>query len=152
MINSNFSKLGLGFERTGREKNKNLNSGLSLTSLVDCFSVLLIYLLVASTVGGVDLPTPRHMQLPKSSYSDVLAESAVVRIEGEKYFLNNKLVTMDKLIEELRRGQTQFKGMVIQADRRLEFSQLNPIVLIGLAAGYSKIQFAVAKLEEGIGS
>lgn len=147
MIKNNSSKLQT--EKAGERKKKNFNSGLSLTSLVDCFSVLVIYLLVAASVGGVELATPKNMQLPKAAHSDTLAESAIVRLEGGKYFLNNKLVTIEELPEALRKSQSQFKSIVIQADRRLEFSQLNPIVLSGLAAGFAKIQFAVAKAGEG---
>lgn len=145
MIKNNVS--GLRTVTAKKSSTKNLSSPLSLTSLVDCFSVLVIYLLVATTVGGVELDTPKNIQLPKASESTPLGTSAIIRLEGDRYFLNNKLVEINRLTEALKKLLPQFKSIVIQADRRLEFAKLNPVVLCGLAAGYTKIQFAVTKSE-----
>jgi biopolymer transport protein ExbD len=127
---------------------KDLNSGLTLTSLVDCFSVLVIYLLVATSIGGVEMATPKTMQLPKAAFSDLLQHSTIVRVEANKYFVNNKLVSISELVNALRDVRNENTNLVIQADRRLVYSQLNPIVLSGLSAGFEKIQFAVLKGEK----
>lgn len=135
-------------ESAAGQNKKDLSSSLTLTSLVDCFTVLVVFLLVATSVGGIEMATPKSMQLPKAVSSDSLTESAIVRIEANRYFLNNKLIGLEELPEALKEAKVEFTNMVIQADRRLVFSQLNPIVLSGLSAGYEKIQFAVLKGEK----
>ncbi len=144
--NMNAKILGTSYiskTKAGPTTKREAHAGLSLTSLVDAFTVILIYLLVAGSAGGVELKSSKGVQLPQASYSEVLNESAVVRLDKGRYFLNDKTISLDRLAEGLRQSKNKFSGMVIQADRRLQFSDLNPIVLSGLAAGYSKIQFAV---------
>jgi biopolymer transport protein ExbD len=125
---------------SGRE-----NAQLTLTSLVDCFTILVAYLLVATTMGGMDVDTERGIQLPTASHSSMPNFTTVVTVNKGIYKLDSRPTRPSDLLVQLkdRAEIAQGKSLLVQADRTTDFNTLNPIVLAGLQAGYQKIGFAV---------
>lgn len=131
-----------------RAKAKNLSAGLTLTSLVDCFSILIVYLLMATAFGENLFEIPEGMKLPKAEHSDQSPSDVVVQVRGYQYSINGLTVPLSSLARELKNKATQLgdredKSLVIQADQSSEFSQINPLVVAGMTAGFNKVQFAV---------
>jgi biopolymer transport protein ExbD len=125
-------------------------SSLTLTSLVDCFTTILVYLLLASTFGAVELDTPNDMQLPHAFHSMNLENGVVLRVDHGRYVLDNKLIPLEKLVDALavQKTKTGVDFVVVQADKSTRFSQVNPAVLSGLQAGFKQVRFAVLQEDE----
>ncbi len=144
---------GLGIVRPTQRTffKKEIATTLTLTSLVDCFTVILAYLLVATSFGGEQMDIPKNMALPHAFHSSVLEAGIIVRVDHGQYFLDKHLIALDKLAEALKaeKDRTHTPYVVIQADKGTNFSQINPAVLSGLQAGFEQVRFAVLQEDEG---
>lgn len=137
---------------TSKKRGHGAGNGHNLTSLVDCFAIILIYLLMATSFGEIDLEIPKDMKLPNATEAQALKNPLIIQVREQNYLLNNRVLTLANLTEELKKiagknGETGSKAIVIQADRNLNYSELNPVVVAGLQAGFDELQFAVMKEE-----
>jgi len=136
----------------GKKHKRNLAADLLLTALIDAFSILVIFLLMSFSTSP-ELMMGKDMELPKASSGDQLERFPVVRVDTEKIYLEEKAVTADSLVAsllELRESfarqnpGVEYPGIVtVQADRRVNYESLNPIVLALSHAGFGEIRFAV---------
>src|SRR6185437_10059742 len=60
---------------------KEIATALTLTSLVDAFTVILAYLLLATSFGGETMDIPKNMTLPHASHATALESGLIVRID-----------------------------------------------------------------------
>ena len=154
----------IGKRRRARKESKGDSAGMMLTSLMDIFIVLVLYLLVNQGIG-VDLDPPEHVMLPDSSVDSVPRQSIVialserdVRIQGEPVIAMGDVVTSDELeipairqaIERIKAGAQQrhdqaglHTEVTILADRTVPFKVLKKVMLSSSNAGFGKISFAV---------
>lgn len=133
----------------GNRSGRGLAMTLVLTSLVDCFSIIVIYLLVSTSIGGESMDVPKQIHLPTASYSEDLDSKVVVRVEpGNRFLIGNTAYNLESLILRLHDLRGGLKRLTIQADRSLSYAQLNPVILSGLQAGYTEIGFAVVHGED----
>ena len=135
----------------GSRGKRDLFADLLLTALIDAFSILVIFLLMSFSSTGDILYISKGMELPKANQIQELERQPVIRIEPDKMYLEDKMITKDTMVEALiavreqyqKNGQT-FPGILtIQADRRVKYEELSPIVQAANQAGFSDIQFAV---------
>jgi len=130
---------------------KSLIATVILTSLVDAFSILVIYLIVNTSTSN-DIISAKDMVLPKSQQSIQLEQGTVVRVQKNGYFVNDKKVSLRGLprmllkIQQQARQQHKKLSLIIQADQNDGFSQLNPILVSSAATGFEKIKFAVTQM------
>jgi len=131
--------------------NKAIATTLTLTSLVDCFTVILAYLLLATSFGGENMDIPKNMTLPQAAHAVMFESGIVVRVDHGQYFLDKQNIALDKLAEVLKaeKDRTHTPYVVIQADKNTDFSQINPAVLSGLQAGFEQVRFAVLQEDQG---
>ena len=156
--------LVIGKRRRLRREPKGDSASMMLTSLMDIFIVLVLYLLVNQGIG-VDLDPPEHVMLPDSSVDSVPRQSIVialserdVRIQGEPVIAIGDVVTSDELeiaairqaIERIKAGAQQrhdqaglHTEVTILADRTVPFKVLKKVMLSSSNAGFGKISFAV---------
>lgn len=126
---------------------KELAQALPLTSLIDAFSIIVIYLLIGTQSGGME--TPLHkIDLPLAQNAQTLeTEVAVLRIEKNQIFLNEKPVQLPQLGEALLQLKNISKDkkveLLVQADQNLRFAQVDPLVKASSLAGIEKLKFAV---------
>lgn len=134
----------------GHSANRVLVSSLMLTSLVDAFSILVIFLLM-STQNGIEIELKKTEKLPQASAVDGLEKSIVLRIEGDKYFIDDQPVAESQLSKKLIAMKKTFEagllnkakaGLIVQADREMDFEALSPVLRAGSAAGLSQFKFA----------
>lgn len=135
---------------------KSLDAPLMLTSLVDAFSILVIYLLMQFSASGEILIINKNMELPKAFTSSELIRHTIVKFEEGKYYIEDKEVTEEGLVTallKLREDWNKYRPteefpdkLIVQADRRTPFKALNSVVLAGAQTGYSEIKFAVVSL------
>ncbi len=146
-----------------RKTKKQLAAKLMLTSLIDAFSILVIYLLFNFSTNSEILYIGKGMILPAAQKTEVLSRNIVVKVQEDKIFVEDKEVTMANLTRELvglmkkRREDMQTKdgmnleeadleAITIQADKRVGFKLISPIIQASGHAGFSNIHFAVLKI------
>ena len=126
---------------------KELAQVLPLTSLIDAFSIIVIYLLIGTQSGVVETPNPKFM-LPMAQNSQTLEKAvAILRIEKNQFFLDDKPVTLQNLGEKLAelKNSSADKNieLMVQADQDMQYAQLDPLIKAGSLAGIEKLKFAV---------
>lgn len=144
----------LGGRKSGRSK-KALAATLMLTSLVDTFSVLVIYLLVNFSTAEEMLYLNKGMELPAAAQTEELKRNVVVKVSEDKLFIEEEEIKNRELVKRLLEMKknwekyypdTEFTGaLTIQADRRQSYGLLSRVVQAGGHAGYSDINFAVIR-------
>jgi biopolymer transport protein ExbD len=80
---------------------KSLVAGLMITSLVDAFSILVIFLLASFSKSGEVLSLSKNMELPPASLSDELKKTTLIKLDSGKIFVEDKEVTIKSLIKIL---------------------------------------------------
>src|SRR3989338_1942293 len=74
---------------------KEIGLALPLTSLIDAFCIIVIYLLIGTQTSGVESQLPGGMNLPQAESSQTVDKAiATLRIEKGSYFLDEKKVTL----------------------------------------------------------
>lgn len=138
---------------------------LSLTSLMDIFTILLLYLLVNQS-DGMNMEPPKNIQLPDSIAENKPRETIVVAVSDQDVLIQGELVvTMEEVmaskgeiipairdrmlqIRESALGlETQSEGqdkeVTVMGHRTVKFQELKRIMASCTAAGYTKISLAV---------
>ena len=159
--------IATGLQRRSLAESHGETATMMLTSLMDIFIVLVLYLLVNQGVG-IDLDPPEHVVLPDSSVDSLPRQSIVValserdvRIQGEPVIAMGDVVASDELeIPAIRQAIERIKAdaerrqdqaglhteVTIVADQSVPFKVLKKIMLSSSNAGYGKISFAVHQL------
>ncbi len=124
---------------------KSILASLTLTSLIDAFSILVIYLLTNASNTQIPFDMRGGMQMPQAKLSESLSYGSVVRVMNGEYFVDQRKISVSELPVKLRalKEKNPTETIIIQADRKLPFSQMNPIILAAAQAGVEKFQFAV---------
>lgn len=131
---------------------KKVVATLVLTSLVDAFSIILIYLLFQNTSNGTTMEIKEIEKLPVAVRATALTEGLLVKITGDKFIVGEETVDEAQLASHLRakRGTETASepSLVVQADDKADFSKLSTIVRAASVGGYHHFKFAVRQ-EEG---
>lgn len=134
-------------------RRRSIYADLLLTALIDAFSILVIFLLMNFSSTGELLFMGKDMELPKAALGEMLERAPVVKIDAGKIYIEDKEVTTEGLVAELLDLRKKFQALhpneeypgvlTVQADRRLRYDQLSPIVQASNHAGFSDIKFAI---------
>jgi biopolymer transport protein ExbD len=137
----------------GAKNKKPIFEGLMLTSLVDAFSILVVFLLLNFSSSDDILSLTKGTELPMAAQHQELKKNTVVKILEGKLYVGELEVTKDSLLAaliDLRKQMNEAAGGVledfaitIQADRRVKYAELNSIVSACAQAGFSDLHFAV---------
>ena len=127
---------------------------LVLTSLVDAFSILLLYLLTVNTGNGSTLELNKTEKLPTAIKTEALNAGTIVRVENGRYFLGDVQIDAAQLAAKLQveqaslpKGNPDSQSLIIQADRNMDFAMLTPVIRAGSISGFNKFKFAVLQDE-----
>lgn len=121
---------------------------LMITSLVDAFSILVIYLLFGPSITGESIKPDLGVQLPVAYQADLTDHDTSLVIKNNRYFLQDHEVSVAQLVLELKKLSTQFssdknKALVIIADQKNDIEKLNPVLIAASEAGLSQLRLAV---------
>ena len=138
----------MSLKDSGKKKHgTHMDIPLPLTSLIDAFCIIVIYLLIGTQSGGVETNISKGINLPQAvGGSAVDKEVATLRIEKGNYFLDEKQVTLGNLaqkLSELKKASKDPVELMVQADTLMEYSDLDPLLKAGSEAGIEKLRFAV---------
>ena len=136
--------------QAGRKKRRS-EAGLILTSLVDAFSILVIFLMMNNGNPQAEVKMSKDLTLPASKQSQPVTQTTTIRIERGHYFVNEQEVRVDQIGEMLKtikveleqKGSSEKESLTILADKEMDFATLNPLVLGASQAGFSEFKFAV---------
>lgn len=137
------------FKPTEQRTRKKAVTQLTLTSLVDCFTILVIYLLVSTHIGGEEIQMPENIQLPLAQTTDSYNHGTSIAYANGKYIIAEKTVSLGDLVSALEAAKIEDKDYLnILADKKTDFEDLNAAVLAGLQAGFKQIRFVVKQGDE----
>lgn len=147
-----------------RGKRKGESTGMMLTSLMDIFTVLILYLLV-NQGDGISLEPPPWVVLPDSVVDTVPRQSIVISLTQKDVLIQGEVVASmaevraspEAEIDSIRDRILQIKEaaskqqdqigvnteVTIVADRTVPFKVLKKVMTSSSNAGYGKISFAV---------
>lgn len=123
-------------------------TSLLLTSLVDAFSILVIFLIMnhASSQETLEFDNSK-LQLPIAEQSQLIEDGVVVKVENNMFTVGKDTVGLGQLVEALKaaKGELDVKkdGIIIVADKKMDFADLSPVITAGSNAGFIKFKFAV---------
>lgn len=140
------------------------STGMMLTSLMDIFIVLVLYLL-ANQTDGVNIEPPYRVVLPDSGVDTMPRPSIMIVLSEQDVKIQDQtVVSMAEVrnsnqleIEAIRQAIVRIKSeaekknakigeateVTIVADRGVPFKVLKKVMLSSSNAGYGKISFAV---------
>lgn len=128
-------------------------ASLMLTSLVDAFSILVIFLIMSHSTSQ-DVVDMGKVKLPQASESEFIQTGVAVRIENGRFMVDQKSIELSQLAAELKAinqknasasSSEKKDGIVIVADKEMSYESLSPVILAGSAAGFTKFKFAVIR-------
>lgn len=119
---------------------------LMITSLVDAFSILVIYLLFGPAITGEAVNPELKLQLPVAYQSSLADQETSLVIKNNRYYLQNEEVAPQKLVAKLKQVGRKFsdkKALVIIADQKNDIEKINPVLIAASEAGLSQLRLAV---------
>lgn len=156
--------------RLERRHKRSEIASLSLTSLMDIFTILLFFLLVSST-NPQKIPDQRYLVLPKSTAEELPKETVTILVNAESIIVEGMVVvstrdvtaqddrTIPALREELQIQAAKSaaplneagipeREITILMDRKIPYEVLKRIMSTCTETEYSKISFAVLKADQ----
>lgn len=139
-----------GSKRGTTKSKKNLAFSLNLTALIDAFAILVIFLLSNYSGDAHNVTASNKITLPTATQAEILTMGTVVKIEGNKIFIDEKEIRYKDLVAQLIEARKQKESqtddiknsLIIQADRGLDFEILSPVIQAGGSAGFNQYKFA----------
>ena len=135
----------------GGQHRRTMVAGLMLTSLVDAFSILVIFLIMNNAASSDVVNVGEKLALPQALESQTIQDGTTVRIEDGQFLVEEKPVKLADLIPTLKALQASAatdakrEGLVIVADKGLDYADLSPVIMAGSQAGFTKFKFAVIR-------
>ncbi len=156
-------------------RNKSISSfTLRLTSMIDMFTILLVFLLQSFSAEGEIVSVARDLRLPESTAQTPPKASPILVVTGEWIILDgqpvvklsdvsdsgdNLIPTLGERLSRIRSfslslgtldANMGFKGdITIQGDREIPFSLLKKIMFTCGQEGYNNMLLAVNQAEPG---
>ncbi len=151
----------------GQFGGRKISAELNLTSLIDLFSTLIIFLISTFSATGEIMVAQANMKLPIAKHARILVRSPIVTVTPEGIALEgkglDKSLNIDRIEEanwempllkdRLRQYRTQFEALqagipfpgnvIVQADRSLDFVYLKRVLYNLVSEGYTGINLVV---------
>ena len=144
--------MSVGIRKAFRKKNR--VGTLMLTSLIDAFSILVVYLLMFFSDTAEMTYVSSDIELPKASKIERLDRFSIIQIKPQGYFVDQKELNQKNIVAylvDLKKtknlslsdsGQNK-DTITIQADKSISYKHLSPVIQACSHAGFSHIKFAV---------
>jgi len=141
---------------------KNSDVRLNITSMMDMFTIILIFLLKSYSVNTVNITPQENLRLPSSTSETRPSEGLGIAVLKDRILLglsrDGKTIPVLSvaLKKELKKARFiaknnknyEFKGtIIVQADKSIPFKTLKKIMYTTGVAGYTDFRFAVVSNE-----
>ncbi len=152
------------------------HASLMLTSLVDMFSIIVIFLLMNFSANGEILYMTKDIKLPSAQHGGQLERAPVISVSADSVTFDGKQIAttedlqkgdvlnvpeLEDVLREERRRYEQihvndpehpFKGLVnVQADRKIPFKVIKRVMFSCNQSGFGNISFAALAKTAGEG-
>ena len=149
-------------------------AALTLTSLVDVMTIIVIFLLMNFSANGEVLYMSKDIRLPDAYHGSQLERAPVISVSAEAVTFDGRMLLNtgelekgdvlgvpeleDSLRDEKRRYEAihlndpdhPFRGLVnVQADRRIPFKVIKRVMFACNQSGFANINFAALSREGG---
>jgi biopolymer transport protein ExbD len=134
---------------------------LNLTSLMDIFTILLIFLLVNNN-NAAKLPEDQDIQLPESTAQELPNDVLIIQVSATNVIIDGRKIadtqavkvqeerTVDALVEELKFRASRAlainpedeREVMIQADRDVPYAVIKKLMRSCMETPYTKVAFA----------
>ena len=158
-----------GYRKFLRNKDSSTFS-LQITSMIDMFTIILVFLLKSYSASSVDISPSKNLNLPASSSQQMPEEALKLMVTKEAIYVDDKEVmrfdirqiasdkevALKPLYDALnlqalkskdiaaKNSAVKFDGKIImQADQTLNYKFLKKVMYTSALAGYSDFKFAV---------
>ncbi|MGH7799114.1 MAG: ExbD/TolR family protein [Thermodesulfobacteriota bacterium] len=129
-----------------RKENRNkggFGAGVDITPIVDTVFNLLIFFALslnfAATSGGINIKLPKA-----SSAEPIKAEQLTINLTKDgKLYLNDKVITSEKLSETLEKNRNKESLVIIRADSLVPHGRVVEVMDTVKTKGYSRLAIAV---------
>ena len=128
---------------------RNLVAALMLTSLVDAFSILVIFLMLNHS-SSLPVEVSNGVTLPTTKESLFVGDAVTITVEGggARFNIDKKVVSISGLVATLKaaregKSKESQNSLMILADKEMNFADLNPVIVAGSHAGFTNFKFAV---------
>jgi biopolymer transport protein ExbD len=123
---------------------KTLHFSLNLTTLIDAFCILVIFLLSNMNSQSQQIENTDKISLPSASKTEQLEEGTLVKLEKNDIYINDKLIPEQAISKTLLEALTKNKkSLIIQADKKANFERIALVMKAGGQVGFEKFIFAV---------
>lgn len=137
----------------GQGSHSILVGSLMLTSLIDAFSILVIFLLMNTSNSLQEVELKAMNGLPIASRTDALKRGVILAIENGRYKLGDEVIAprdlSRRLADEKKKmedGQIVKKAeLIIQAARGMNYDDLSPILVAASEASFQSYKLAVVE-------
>lgn len=144
-------KEGSKLRPSGSKTSKSIQAAITLTSLIDAFVILVLYLVVASSPADNTINIEDNIVLPQTKMMQDPDGSPIVVYKKNGFYIEDALIPEAKLRESLQNLAVKFKdsfknneaAIVIQADENIGFEKLQPVLVASSYAGIKHVKFAV---------
>lgn len=127
---------------------KALTASLMLTSLVDAFSILVIFLLMNTNSSIEEMELGKGDQIPVAFHSSALKKGMLVDIDGSHIQIDGKDVPLSQLVAGLREAAASRtveaeKFVVVKASNTTDFDQISPVLVAASEAELQNFRLVV---------
>lgn len=131
-----------------------LVQSLMLTSLIDAFSILVIFLLMNTSNSMQEFEMQIMGGLPMASNTDGLKKGVVLVVENNVYKLNGSEIRLDQLASALKAEKIKIEegmivkkaDLIIQASKGADYESLSPILVAASQAEFQNYKLAVVEI------
>lgn len=125
-------------------KGKGLLFAMNLTTLIDAFCILVIFLLSNMSTQVQQVEVGKNMTLPAAELTEIMSTGVVVRLEENEIYVEDKKIATDDIVKVLIAQKSAEKSsLIIQADKNSDYEKISILLRAGGQAGYEKYAFAV---------
>lgn len=150
-FNSSFKQRSIILFKEGQCQKKDFSDTLMLTSLIDAFSILVIYLLMSFSSSGDMSHINAGVTLPKAQTIERLDRYPIVQIQKDHYLVEDQKVDFDGIVTSLislkknlsANSSSNQDTITLQADKKTGYAQISSLIQACSHAGFSNIKFAV---------
>jgi biopolymer transport protein ExbD len=158
---NSFTKRLNGLKHRRSRTKRSIVVGLMLTSMVDMFSLLVIFLLQSFSNSPEVMAISKNLVLPSAVSASAPVDAPLLTVTNEQILLDQKPMGSPKevfeapqkfshLLQELRTNwqsshrEQEFKGEIhLQADRDLNSAMISRFINVLNTQGYSAVHLAV---------
>ncbi|HVJ65689.1 MAG TPA: biopolymer transporter ExbD [Bdellovibrionota bacterium] len=152
----------------GANRHRALTEELTLTSLIDMFSVIILFLIQSFSVTGEVMFLNKDLQVPYANHGRILERSPIITITPEKVtveglaagdnagiedkieeedwnlpLMSEKLIAYKTFFESIHNGEPFPGEVILQADQELDFLYIKRVMFSLVKIGFNNINLVV---------